>query len=335
MKWIFRIWSDKLTEKGVSNANRDVVVFVFFLFLSFIFWYLNSLSKEATADIRYPVRYVNLPKDRVLIEDLPQRLNLFLRGPGYSILKLRVSGNRRPVVLDISTVNYKRVPGSRMLSYYLVTSGLIPKLTSQLRADCEITAIKPDTLFFSLDRVVSKRVPVKPDIELITDRQYFVKGELICSPDSVTMTGPKQILDTITRIRTVFKKYTGLNEPIKKNLSLLASKHFSLSERRVTVTVPVEQFTEAEVSVPVRILNIPDSIDIKIFPDAVTVRFFVAITDYKRIGDSPLEAVVDIKKVDLRLVDRIPVEVLNVPDFISSLRFSPDKVDFLIERRNR
>ena len=58
--------SEKLTKKGVSAINRDVVVFAFFLFLSFGFWYLNSLGKEIEADIRYPVKYINIPKDRVI-----------------------------------------------------------------------------------------------------------------------------------------------------------------------------------------------------------------------------------------------------------------------------
>ena len=55
------------------------------------------------------------------------------------------------------------------------------------------------------------------------------------------------------------------------------SKRYSVSEKKVTVTIPVEQFTEAEFQVTVRILNSPDSINIKIFPDAVTVKCLVAI----------------------------------------------------------
>lgn len=146
--------TEKLTKKGVSVINRDVGVFVFFLFLSFIFWYLNSLGKEIEACISYQVKYTNLPKERVLIEEPPVNLNLFLKGPGYSILKLKVSGKKTPVVIDISKVNYKRVPGSEIFSYYIVTSGLTKSLNVQMSSGCEITSIKPDTLFFTFDKVV-------------------------------------------------------------------------------------------------------------------------------------------------------------------------------------
>ena len=150
------IESKRLTWKKNSRINRNLVVFTFFLFLSFIFWYLNSLGKELEADIKYPVRYINPPKGSVLTEDLPQKLNLNLKGPGYSIFKMKHSGNRTPVVIDISKVNYKKAHGTIDPGYYLVTSGLVKNLTTQLITECKIISIKPDTLFFSFERAVSK-----------------------------------------------------------------------------------------------------------------------------------------------------------------------------------
>jgi len=138
-----------IKRKGI---NRDVSVFAFFLFLSFIFWYLNSLSKEFETGIRYPVRFINLPRERVITDSPPARLNLFLKGSGSSILKLKLKGKKTPVMIDISKVNYKRVPGSKDLEYFILTSGLTKSLTVQLRSGCEITSIKPDTLFFTLQR---------------------------------------------------------------------------------------------------------------------------------------------------------------------------------------
>lgn len=143
--------SEKLTKKGVSSIKGNIIVFAFFLLLSFIFWYLNSLDKELETDIRYPVRYTNIPKNRTLTEDIPSRLNLFLRGPGYSIMKLKISGNRAPVLIDFSKVPYKHLQNSKPADYYIVTSGLIQDFNSQLKSECRISSVKPDTLFFTLE----------------------------------------------------------------------------------------------------------------------------------------------------------------------------------------
>jgi hypothetical protein len=145
---------DYLTKKGVRAINRDVAVFAFFLFLSFIFWYINSLGKEAEAGIQYSVKYTNIPRERVITESSPDDLNLFLKGPGYSIIKLKFSNRKSPVIIDISKVNYRRVPGSKASNYFIVTSGLTKSLNVQIRSGCEITSIKPDTLFFTLDKVI-------------------------------------------------------------------------------------------------------------------------------------------------------------------------------------
>lgn len=333
MKGKNSIWLRQFKEKGALSFDRDVFVFAFFLFLSFVFWYLNSLGKEIESEVKYPVRYVNLPKERVLTDGLPGRLDLYLKGPGYSILKLKLSGNRAPLIIDIETINYKRVQGSKSLNYYVLTSGLIPSLTNQLRAESKITSIKPDTLFFSFDRIVSKSVPVIPDVEILTERQYFVKGDLLINPDTITVTGPEHLMESIVAVRTRPKKFSGLNESITRSLNLKTSKGILMSEKKVTLTIPVEQFTEAEIEVPVKIMNQPDSIDVKIFPDIVTVKGLVAVSDYEKFQKIPFEVVLDLSKTNLNSSDKIPVEFRNIPPFVNSLRVSPLKVDFLIERR--
>jgi YbbR domain-containing protein len=333
VKWIGSIWLKKLTEKGGKGIDKDVAVFSFFLLLSFVFWYLNSLEKDVEYNIKYPVRYINLPEERVLADDLPSRLDLYLKGPGYSILKLKLSGNRSPVVLDVSTINYRRVPGSRTLSYYIITSGLIPKLKNQLRAECDITSIKPDSLFFSFDRIITKQVQVIPDVEVLTEKQYLVEGNMIVDPDTITITGPKRILDTIKTIKTRHKKLRGVDETITRSFALVTSKECTVSSKKVILTIPVEQFTEAEIKVPVKILNSPDSINIKIFPDVVSVRYLVAISDYKKIEGIPFEVVLDLANTDLNSSEKIPLGFRNIPPFVSSLRVTPSKVDFLIEKK--
>jgi YbbR domain-containing protein len=335
VKWKSSIWLKQLREKGTLKIDRDVLIYAFFLFLSFLFWYLNSLGKEIESDVKYPVRYINIPKERVLTDGLPARLDLYLKGPGYSIMKLKLSGNRAPLILDISAIDYKRVPRTRSLNYYILTTDLIPNLTNQLRAECRINSIKPDTLFFSFDRIISKSVTVYPNVEIQTERQYFVKGKISAFPDSVTITGPEHMLDTIGRIQTIFKKFSGLSDIYRRNINLKIPKGVTASVRKVTVTIPVEQFTEAETEVPVRILNLPDSINLKIFPDLVTVKGLVAIGDYKKFEEVPFEVVIDLKKVDLNSSDKLPLEFRNIPPFVNSLRVSPSKVDFLIEKKNK
>jgi hypothetical protein len=148
--------SRRFTKKEVNNYKRDVLVFIFFLFLAFGLWYINSLGKEMEADIKYHVKYINIPKDRIIAEGSNVRLNFSLKGPGYSVLKLKIAGNKPPVLIDLSKISYKRIPDNKNSEYFIVTSGLVKSLTVQIRSGCEIIAIKPDTLIFTLNKAIVK-----------------------------------------------------------------------------------------------------------------------------------------------------------------------------------
>jgi hypothetical protein len=142
--------SGNLPGKGVRFINRNILVFAFFLLLSFIFWYLNSLGKDLETDIRYPVSYINIPGGNALTGDLPRKLNLYIKGPGYSILRMKISGNSAPLKIDLSRISYKHSQNNWPGEYFIVASGLITGFNSQLKSACKITSVKPDTLFFSL-----------------------------------------------------------------------------------------------------------------------------------------------------------------------------------------
>lgn len=146
-------------KKG--GINRDVFVFAFFVLLSFIFWYLNSLDKEVEATIRFPVKYTNVPRGRNVTDAEPERLNLYVKATGSAVLRQKLSGRKNPVTIDISKVNYKRVPGSREPDYFIVTAALTRSFRIQLRSEFEITSVKPDTLFFTLERAAAAETAIK------------------------------------------------------------------------------------------------------------------------------------------------------------------------------
>ena len=223
----------KRSEKFI---NRELPVFAFFLLLSFVFWYLNELSKELQGSINYPVRYINPPKDRIVTGDLPGKLVMDLRGPGYSILKVKLSGSRAPVVIDFSKLTPRRLPGA-MPRYYLVTSGLISNFSKQMHADFEILSLHPDTLFFGYDRLVTRRMPVIPDldVELAEGKRVII----VPDPDSITVTGPAHMLDTLEGIPTLHRSFKRMNENFKSKLRLDCPDYLQTTEKRVTVEVTI------------------------------------------------------------------------------------------------
>lgn len=219
-----------------SNFRKEILIFGFFLLLSSLFWYLNELGKDIEASIDYPVRYINPPKNRILTGTLPDRIGMVLQGPGYTILKMKLSGSRAPVVVDFSKVATKRFTG-KSTGYYIVSSDLIESFSRQLHSDFEIATIKPDTLFFDYDKLVSRRMPVIPDIKIDISKSY--KTIVVSEPDSITVTGPKHILDSIPGIITKRRLFPRVSETFKASVLLVKPKDVELDRSRVDLEITV------------------------------------------------------------------------------------------------
>jgi hypothetical protein len=108
-----------------------------------------------------------------------------------------------------------------------------------------------------------------------------------------------------------------------------------MSEKRVSVTVDVEQYTEARIDLRVRLINQPDSLDLKLFPDEVDVRLQVAVSDYNGVFESNMQAVIDLAEINIEGLEKLPVTIINVPPFVRALMYSPQELDYLIETRQR
>jgi hypothetical protein len=148
-----------------------------------------------------------------------------LRGPGYSILKMKLSSSRAPVVIDFSKMTPKRLPGV-IPNFYLVTSGLIQSISKQLHSDFEIIALHPDTLFFGYDKLVTRRMAVIPDLS-------------VAEPDSVTVRGPEHMLDTLKGIPTRHRSLKRIEENFKVKVPLACPEYLETTQKRVLLEVTI------------------------------------------------------------------------------------------------
>ncbi|MEA1885649.1 MAG: CdaR family protein [Bacteroidota bacterium] len=326
LKRIYRKLKEKL-------FNRNVAVFSFFLLLSFIFWFINALSKNITGSVNFPVRYINFPENLALVNELPDKLSLEMKGPGYSVLKARISGNKTPLVIDVNNSGLSVKDEETELEFYIYSYNLRESFSRQVRSDFDINSITPDTINFIFDKVIRKKVPVRPDVKVNTQRQFMINGNIASDPDSVEISGPRAVIDTIDHVKTEYHEYNQVNEEISRNINIESIRKVGISHKKAEITIPVEQFTEEIIEVPVVILNEPDTAIVRLFPDMVNVHFNIALSDYNRIQEIPLEAVVDMKGINVRTIERLTVELVKLPDFISNVRYNPKQVEYIIEKK--
>lgn len=305
-------------------------MFSVFLIISVVIWMLNALSKNYTTTLEYPLVYTDFPKDRVFVGEMPGHLDLEINAHGYALLRYQIFRKPVPISFKISAFNMsQRSEGS---SVYILTRYLRDQISAQLPSELQLLTIKPDTLHFSFTDRISRRVEVRPDIAFTIDNQFTVKDGIQLSPDSVEVTGPDLILDTLDFVSTEKLDLGLLTRDFTDKVRLEPIPELQYAVSRVDCSIELERFTEIQVPVPIQVLNLPDTISLQTFPSRVILTCRVGLSKYERIEGFPFRAEVDYALIDER-TRVLNVSLSNLPDYLLSYEYSPKSVEFLKSRK--
>lgn len=329
-----QIWVKRLflfVRRKVKNFSyRKAIVFVVCLALSSFLWLLNSLEKRYTSRISVPVKYVDIPKDKQLSTPLPQNFDLMVDAYGYTLLSHKLRLALSPIVLNVSELvdnSYNR--GDR---YRYTISTVIHKeeIEKQISSEIKIISLKPDSLVFNFSKIVSKKLKIKPDLKLDFKNQYFLEEEPYTSPDSILVSGPKNILDTVKVVHTVHQEFSKLSQSIEKIIVIQPIKGLNTEVSELKLIVPVEQNTEVSFDIPIQVINSSPDIVLKSFPGKVKVTCRIGLSKYKKLDYSTFRAFVDFEKTADKAT-RLAVNFESKSKVILSVDYAPKEVEYILE----
>ncbi|MBN2276079.1 MAG: YbbR-like domain-containing protein [Bacteroidales bacterium] len=315
-----------------SLFHQKVVTFLFFVFLSAIFWFFRALSQEYEDEILYPVRYINIPENKVIMNALPEKLALKVKARGRKILFSKLNLNLIPIKFDVNSFVTK---DTKPDSLFILTNSVKDILSKELEG-VEIMSISPDTLFFNFTTMGIKKVIVKTKYRNKPNMfatQYMINGPVIVEPDSIIISGPGQLLQDIQSIYTESMDIINLNDTITMSVGLEKQEGISYSQKKVRVTIPVDKYTQADYYLPVTTVNLPDSLTIKTFPERIRISYNVTLTNYDKINPSGITPHVDYNEAVKNPSARLRLFLVDTPDIITAVKFSPEKVEYLLTRK--
>lgn len=317
-----------------SKYKKELGVFLIFLIISAIFWFLNELEDSYVTRINYPVQYNRFPEDKVAVGELPSSLELEVRGQGFKLLEYKLLRNLTPLVLQVSSYNLNPQSHPKSLVYYLPTGNIQPRIAQQLGSNMEIVEIVPDTLFFEFTERVSKKLPVEANIKYSFGKQMMLKGSVSIEPDTVQASGPQSVLDTVKSIKTEHREFADLTSTIESRLNLKkVHEQVEYSTQKVKLQIPVEQYTEGSLKKAITVRNSPDSVVVRTFPGAVNITYLVGLSNYEKVIPELFKIYVDYEDIQSN-GEQLKVVVDQVPDYLRSYSYKPQRVDYIIERKN-
>ncbi|MBL7112729.1 MAG: YbbR-like domain-containing protein [Bacteroidales bacterium] len=322
-------------NKNISRKvtlNGRLLIFFFFLLLSVILWFLTALNKEYNTDLYYPVSFIRFPEGKALINDMPVRLQMNVKSQGYTLLKYKLKARLAPIVFDVNSFSLNTVPGKSASYVYILTEFAKEKIQQQMTSEIEILSISPDTLVFRFADKVNKWITIHPDIQVEFQKQFMQVGPVVLQPDSILVSGPASVLDTLKFILTEPAVFTGVNTSINKTIKLNQAFNLTYSISEVSVNVPVDKYTEASFSVPIEVINVPDSLNIKTFPGSVEITYLVGLSDYGNINQHMFRAEADFLSIENNIGTKLQVNLVKSPEFVKAILYYPKNVEYILEK---
>jgi hypothetical protein len=278
------------------------------------------LSQTYVYKLAIPVKYTDLPK-QILKENLPKdTLKVKISASGYQIIKLYIN---RPS-FEISVNDYQ------------LTKNKIWKpdnfrnlINEKIGVENMLISIEPAQLSFDLNNIFKKYVKIRNKVTINYKQGYKNVNNVKIIPDSIWVFGKQKLIDSLQYIATEAENIDQVNSDIYRQITLDFPDGVKSNEQKVFLKAKVAQFIEAETKLELALVNVPDSIELVLFPKQLTLKYKVFRSDYKLAQKMKVKAVLDFKKKDSVLYPKL----LDVPSYIFDPGIFPDKIAFLIKNK--
>ena len=290
---------------------RDYVPFIICAFCSAALWITREMGKTYEERLTIPITYNNVPKSLVLVSEFPDNLMVSVEATGWGILTHYVFGVDE-ITLDISKI---------VNSNYSHISTKDPMVLSELGVQLKVLDVYPTEIHFSFEKVNFKKVPVKTSLALSFAQQYELEGDVLVEPDTIVVFGSKQTIDTIQYVCANQLEKKKLHESFSENVALVPMKNVEYSNDVVTISGQVEKFTEQTISIPIKLMNVPNGKVVDLMTEKVSITFLIGMSKVQNYYPTDFEAIVDFEKITPN--GSVPIEIVRYPNFVRIVNQNP------------
>jgi YbbR domain-containing protein len=308
-----------------ASERRRVSAFVTCLLLAALAWVFTMLSDTYPFKVKEIITYKNAPQKRAFHTLQSDTVVATLKGTGWELLFQKTEYANKTIEVDLHTLDTKD---------YVVLSSQLGKINETKDFDLPIDSLSPDTLYFDFTGRTAKKVPVKLVTDLKYQRQFAQSNNAIVDPPFVTISGPEKDIENIRYWETDSLKLDSVDETIRTTLALKPVNEASVSiyPRSVRVRVPVDEFTEKTVEIPVKLVNNHTGYDVKIFPQKVKVTFTTSLRRYPELDEDYFEAAADLNLWKNNGYSALPVKLTRSPSYCKIVKIEPQNIDFIIRK---
>ena len=305
--------------------RRRLSAFFTCLVLAVVAWIFSVLSSPRPYTIKAVLSFKNTPQRRAFHSLQSDTVNATVNGNGWQMLFSKMNGPSKLITIDLRTLENRS---------YVVLNSQLEAINNRKEIDQQITEFNPDTLYFDFSNRREKRLPVNLLTNIRYNQQFFQSGNINLKPAYVIINGPASVIDKITQWPSDTLRLDSVSETVNTTINLQPVREGNLSvyPKSVQVTIPVEEYTEKELLIPVKLINNRSNDDVKIFPQKVKVTFTTALSRYEVLDEDFFEATADLDLWRNHGYKSLPVVLSKIPAYCKIVKIEPQNIDFIIKK---
>lgn len=274
------------------------------------------------------MKYNNIPQDKLLQETPIKKIDIAIKATGFKILRSKIINK----TIDLEASSLKRKKSSK---YYFLAKDQISRIQKQLLFGVDIQEITQDTITLNLGLLTSKKVALKPDLNINYHIGYDLVEKIKVKPDSIIISGPESKIKQINFLNLSNLKLDDLKIDFEEKVTILnpfKEDNLKFSTLNAEISGKVDKITEGSLKIPFSTKNLPNNVSLTTLADDVEITFIVALSDFAKVTKASFKVECDYTlSLNNNLSYLIP-KVTSKPDFVKSVKIIPTKIDFLIQK---
>jgi len=307
-----------------ATERRRLSAFFTCLVVAFLAWLVAVLSSPKPYTTKVVLDFRNTPQRRAFHPLQSDTVAATVNGTGWDAVFSRMGGGK-PIEVDLHTLENKS---------YVVLREQKDQINSKRESDQQIISFAPDTLYFDFSNRKVKRIPVNLITAIKYRPQFFQSGDISLNPAYVIINGPANLIDGINSWNSDTLRIDSVDENINTHVNLEPVKEGNLSiyPKNIQANIPVEEFTEKVLQIPVKLINNSGDDDVKIFPQKVKITFMVSLSRYADTNEDLFEATADFDLWRKNGYSTLPVKISKTPYYCRIVKVEPQNIDFIVRK---
>lgn len=314
-------------QNNTAVDKRKLQIFLVFLLCSFLIWLISKLSENYTERTSYELVFIQVPDSLLLTKASKENISVRIQTSGFQMLS---SGfKRNQINIDVSQARFR---GNR---YYITPAVYRRQMEQQLSGAVTLQEVDIDTLFLEMYALMARKVPVRADVEVALAQNYMMKGAVQVRPDSIIIRGPENEVKSIEEVTTERVELMDLEKDFSREVALNLPEmgtSISMEAEKVLIQGEVFRFSEKLLEIPVQVLNRPEDMEIKIFPNTISVLCRAELEQLKTLEPTQFALEVDFNDVK-EGVKYLPVTLSQKPEGVQSVQVMVEEVEYLLIRQ--